>query len=85
MLIFNDLWGYFYRKKLGKLVFFSYFYYVKKIKSMKNYRLSLKRAEMMSSGAYDGRFKEKIVVDKKKKVNKEFARNKYSFNLLKNQ
>jgi hypothetical protein len=52
---------------------------------MKNYRLSLKRAEMMSSGAYDGRFKEKVVVDKKKKVNKEFARNKYSFNLLKNQ
>jgi len=57
----------------------------KENKIMKNYRLSLKRAEMMSSGAYDGRFKEKVVVDKKKKVNKEFARNKYSFNLLKNQ
>jgi len=52
---------------------------------MKNYRLSLKRTEMVSSGAYDGRFREKIVLDKKKKVNKEFARNKYSFNLLKNQ
>ena len=52
---------------------------------MKNYRLSLKRTEMVISGAYDGRFREKIVVDKKKKVNKEFARNKYSFNLLKNQ
>ena len=52
---------------------------------MKNYRLSQKRTEMVNSGAYDGRFKEKVVVDKKKKVNKEFARNKYSFNLLKNQ
>ncbi len=52
---------------------------------MKNYRLSLKRTEMVNSGAYDGRFREKVVVDKKKKVNKEFARNKYSFNLLKNQ
>jgi hypothetical protein len=40
---------------------------------MKNYRLSLKRTEMVNSGAYDGRFREKI------------ARNKYSFNLLKNQ
>ena len=40
---------------------------------------------MVASGAYDGRFREKIVVDKKKKANKELARNKYSFNLLKNQ
>ena len=52
---------------------------------MSNFNLKLKRAEMVKSGAYDGRFKEKVVVDKKKKVNKEFARNKYSFNLLKNQ
>jgi hypothetical protein len=57
----------------------------KEIKNMKNYRLSLKRTEMVNSGAYDGRFREKTVVDKKKKVNKEFARNKYSFNLLKTQ
>jgi hypothetical protein len=52
---------------------------------MKNYKLTLKRTEMVASGAYDGRFREKIVVDKKKKVSKEFARNKYSFNLIKNQ
>jgi hypothetical protein len=52
---------------------------------MKKYENQLKRQEMVKAGAYDGRFREKIVVDKKKKVNKEFARNKYSFNLLKNQ
>jgi hypothetical protein len=47
---------------------------------MSNYELTLKRAEMIKSGAYDGRFREKVVVDKKKKVNKEFARGKFSFN-----
>jgi hypothetical protein len=52
---------------------------------MKNYESTLKRQEMVKAGAYDGRFREKTVVDKKKKVNKEFARKKYSFNLLKNQ
>lgn len=52
---------------------------------MKNYKLTLKRTEMVACGAYDGRFREKIVVDKKKKANKELARDKYSFNLLKNQ
>jgi len=52
---------------------------------MKNYKLTLKRTEMVKCGAYDGRFREKIVVDKKKKANKELARNNYSFNLLKNQ
>ena len=57
----------------------------KENKIMKNYKLTLKRTEMVASGAYDGRFREKIVVDKKKKANKELARNKYSFNLLKNQ
>ena len=46
---------------------------------MSNFNLKLKRAEMLKSGAYDGRFREKVVVDKKKKVNKEFARGKFSF------
>ena len=46
---------------------------------MSNFNLKLKRAEMVKSGAYDGRFREKVVVDKKKKVNKEFARSKFSF------
>ncbi len=40
---------------------------------------------MVKAGAYDGRFREKIVVDKKKKESKNWARNKFSFNLLKNQ
>jgi len=57
----------------------------KENKIMKNYKLTLKRTEMVKCGAYDGRFREKIVVDKKKKANKELARNNYSFNLLKNQ
>jgi hypothetical protein len=46
---------------------------------MSNFNLKLKRVEMVKSGAYDGRFREKVVVDKKKKVNKEFARGKFSF------
>jgi hypothetical protein len=75
----------FLSKKIWKIGKFCVSLLCKENKIMKNYRLSLKRAEMMSYGAYDGRFREKIVVDKKKKVNKEFARNKYSFNLLKNQ
>ena len=75
----------FLSKNIWKYGIFCVSLLCKENKIMKNYRLSLKRAEMMSSGAYDGRFKEKVVVDKKKKVNKEFARNKYSFNLLKNQ
>ncbi len=77
--------GVFLRKNIWKIRFFFVSLLCKEIKIMKNYRLSQKRTEMVNSGAYDGRFREKIVVDKKKKVNKEFARNKYSFNLLKNQ
>ncbi len=46
---------------------------------MKNYELTLKRREMVSSGAYDGRFREKIVVDKKKKEKKDWARKKFTF------
>ncbi len=52
---------------------------------MKNYESQLKRQEMVKAGAYDGRFREKIVVDKKKKESKELCRKKFSFNLLKNQ
>lgn len=46
---------------------------------MKKYELTLKRAEMVKSGAYDGRFREKVVVDKKKKESKEWARKKFTF------
>jgi hypothetical protein len=52
---------------------------------MKRYENQLKRQEMVNAGAYDGRFREKIVVDKKKKTNKNWARMKFSFNILKNQ
>jgi len=34
---------------------------------MKNYELTLKRADLVKAGAYAGRCREKIVVDKKKK------------------
>jgi hypothetical protein len=35
-----------------------------------------KRAEQVAQGAYDGRFKNKVVPDKKKQANKDWARNK---------
>jgi len=47
---------------------------------MKNYELTLKRADLVKAGAYDGRFREKIVVDRKKKEKKEWARKKFTFN-----
>lgn len=47
---------------------------------MKNYILSKKRAEMVNSGAYDGRFREKVVVDKKKKESKFKCRKNFSKN-----
>ena len=46
---------------------------------MKNYESTLKRAELVKCGAYDGRFREKVVVDKKKKERKEWARKKFTF------
>ena len=33
-----------------------------------------KRLEMISQGAYDGRFKNKVIKDKKKEQNKNWAR-----------
>jgi len=72
-------------KKAWKIDVFVVSLLSKEDKIMKNYKLTLKRTEMVKCGAYDGRFREKIVVDKKKKANKELARNNYSFNLLKNQ
>lgn len=35
-----------------------------------------KRAAQVAAGAYDGRFKTKVVVDKKKKEKKNWARKK---------
>ena len=36
-----------------------------------------KREDMITAGAYDGRFKEKVIKDKKKENNKKAARKKY--------
>jgi len=44
------------------------------MKSEKKYELSLKRRDMVSQGAYDGRFCNKVVEDKKKQHSKTSAR-----------
>jgi hypothetical protein len=45
------------------------------MKSNKNtYELGFKRREMVSQGVYDGRFKCKVVTDKKKQSSKDGAR-----------
>jgi hypothetical protein len=36
--------------------------------------MSGKRMEMINAGAYDGRFKNKVIADKKKKYSKSAAR-----------
>ncbi len=44
------------------------------MKTVKNIELSFKRREMVSQGAYDGRFRSKMVMDKKKQDRKLGAR-----------
>ena len=44
------------------------------MKSNKKYELSFKRRDMVSQGTYDGRFRNKIVVDKKKQQSKDGAK-----------
>lgn len=39
-----------------------------------NIELSFKRREMVSQGAYDGRFRNKVVTDKKKEYSRTAAR-----------
>ncbi len=41
---------------------------------MKNIELKIKRKEMVAAGAYDGRFRQRMIVDKKKQANKRWAR-----------
>jgi len=36
-----------------------------------------KRRDMVQAGAYDGRFKNKVIKDKKKEASKRWAREKY--------
>ena len=41
---------------------------------MKNIELKIKRKEMVAAGAYDGRFRQRMIMDKKKQANKRWAR-----------
>jgi hypothetical protein len=41
---------------------------------MKNVESKIKRKDMVEAGAYDGRYRQRIVVDKKKQANKKWAR-----------
>ncbi len=41
---------------------------------MKNIELKIKRKEMIAAGAYDGRYRQRMIVDKKKQANKNWAR-----------
>ena len=36
-----------------------------------------KREDMLKAGAYDGRFKQRVIKDKKKETNKKVARKKF--------
>lgn len=48
------------------------------MKQINNLELTYKRKEMVKSGAYDGRYREKVVNDKKKEMKKNWARTNYS-------
>lgn len=41
---------------------------------MKKMHSRSKRAEMLKDGAYDGRYRQRVVVNKKKKASKNWAR-----------
>ena len=41
---------------------------------MKNVESKIKRKDMVEAGAYDGRYRQRVVVDKKKQANKKWAR-----------
>jgi hypothetical protein len=41
-------------------------------------KLKVKRSDMVAAGAYDGRFRERVVRDKKKHTSKNWARKKNS-------
>lgn len=46
------------------------------VNKKKKIEQKIKRKEMLAAGAYDGRFREKVVVDKKKKQSRNWARKK---------
>jgi len=41
---------------------------------MKSIELKIKRKEMIQAGAYDGRYRQRLVIDKKKQASKRWAR-----------
>lgn len=47
--------------------------------SLKNVNKKIARQDMIEAGGYDGRFRNKVVPDKKKVRNKKFARTKVSW------
>ena len=48
--------------------------FILQLKGMKSIESKIKRKEMVAAGAYDGRFRQRTVVDKKKQANKRWAR-----------
>jgi hypothetical protein len=44
------------------------------MKTVKDFELNFKRRDMVSQGAYDGRFRNKVVTDKKKQMSRDEAR-----------
>jgi hypothetical protein len=47
-----------------------------------NYTSTIKRREQVQQGMYDGRFRSRVVVDKKKKESKNKCRSKLQINYV---
>jgi len=47
-----------------------------------NYLSMIKRKEQVQQGMYDGRFRSRVVVDKKKKESKNKCRGKFQINYV---
>lgn len=47
-----------------------------------NYLSTIKRREQVQQGMYDGRFRSRVVVDKKKKESKNKCRSKFQINYV---
>ena len=60
--------------KRGQLTSTRYVYLIYMKNKSINIEFSFKRRDMVSQGAYDGRFRIKVVVDKKKQQSKDGAK-----------
>jgi len=47
-----------------------------------NYMSTIKRKEQVQQGMYDGRFRSRVVVDKKKKESRNKCRGKFQINYV---